>query len=353
MLIDMHAHVVPEHFPPAAGRDSAARWPRMDHTEPGRANVMIEGRNFRTIHSGNWNAERRLADMDAHGADAEAISPMPELLSYWFTPRDGVDMCRHLNEFIAGLCEAAPARFFGLGAVPLQEPDLATKELASVKQLGLAGVEIGSNVLGKSLGEERFRDFFGEAERQGLAVFVHALHPTVADRISAAQALVGQHAVDGRQAAVAVRHRDDSSSRRYRRRSLLTGGMGGVPPSPTYSRAEQTEGPEAGRRAEGCAASGEAHLPFVTALQRCYTRADLAHGAREGALDFSSFPKCQKCKTGDLVPLSDFGSQGAAIHFKAWVCTNPDCGFNLKIRNGDLYIDEPISSGAVHTPRYR
>jgi len=187
MLIDMHAHVVPEHFPSAAGRDSAARWPRMDHTEPGRANVMIEGRNFRTIHSGNWNAERRLADMDAHGADAEAISPMPELLSYWFTPRDGVDMCRHLNEFIAGLCEAAPARFFGLGAVPLQEPDLATKELASVKQLGLAGVEIGSNVLGKSLGEERFRDFFGEAERQGLAVFVHALHPTVADRISAAQ----------------------------------------------------------------------------------------------------------------------------------------------------------------------
>ena len=70
-------------------------------------------------------------------------------------------------------------------------------------------------------------------------------------------------------------------------------------------------------------------------------------------LDFSSFPKCQKCKTGDLVPLSDFGSQGAAIHFKAWVCTNPDCGFNLKIRNGDLYVDEPISSGAVHTPRYR
>src|SRR3989304_3586577 len=187
MLIDMHAHVVPERFPPAAGRDSAARWPSMEHTEPGRANVMIEGRNFRTIHSGNWNAERRLADMDAHGADAEAISPMPELLSYWFTPRDGVDMCRHLNEFIAGLCEAAPARFFGLGAVPLQEPDLATKELASVKQLGLAGVEIGSNVLGKSLGEERFRDFFGEAERQGLAVFVHALHPTVADRISAAQ----------------------------------------------------------------------------------------------------------------------------------------------------------------------
>jgi hypothetical protein len=67
----------------------------------------------------------------------------------------------------------------------------------------------------------------------------------------------------------------------------------------------------------------------------------------------NSFPKCQKCDLGDLVPLSDFGSQGAAIYFKAWACTNPTCGFNIKIRNGDLYIDEPISSGAMHTPRVR
>jgi len=66
-----------------------------------------------------------------------------------------------------------------------------------------------------------------------------------------------------------------------------------------------------------------------------------------------SFPKCQRCKVGDLVPLSDFGSQGANIHYKAWVCTNPDCGYNLKIRNGDVYVDEPIMSGAMHNNRVR
>ena len=64
-------------------------------------------------------------------------------------------------------------------------------------------------------------------------------------------------------------------------------------------------------------------------------------------------PKCQSCSQGDLVPLSDFGSQGAAIHYKAWVCTNPPCGFNIKIRNGDVYLNEPINNGAVHSPRYR
>jgi hypothetical protein len=29
--------------------------------------------------------------------------------------------------------------------------------------------------------------------------------------------------------------------------------------------------------------------------------------------------------------------------YKAWVCTNPGCAFNLKIRNGDVYVNEPVT----------
>lgn len=65
------------------------------------------------------------------------------------------------------------------------------------------------------------------------------------------------------------------------------------------------------------------------------------------------FPKCQKCQQGELVPLSDFGSQGAPIQYKAWVCTNPACGYNIKIRNGDLYLNEPITSRALSGSRER
>jgi hypothetical protein len=89
---------------------------------------------------------------------------------------------------------------------------------------------------------------------------------------------------------------------------------------------------------------------IATAPSVCYTPG-IPWGL--GGAVMMSFPKCQKCKSGDLVPLSDFGSQGAAIHYKAWACTNPECGFNIKIRNGDLYIDEPIASGALHSPRFR
>ena len=70
-------------------------------------------------------------------------------------------------------------------------------------------------------------------------------------------------------------------------------------------------------------------------------------------MDENVIPKCLSCDTGQLVPLSDYGGQGAAVHYKAWVCTNPTCGFNIKIRNGDIYLNEPITPGAMNVPRAR
>ena len=34
-------------------------------------------------------------------------------------------------------------------------------------------------------------------------------------------------------------------------------------------------------------------------------------------------PKCQKCNNGLLIPLSDYGQEGASVIFKAWACTEP------------------------------
>lgn len=53
-------------------------------------------------------------------------------------------------------------------------------------------------------------------------------------------------------------------------------------------------------------------------------------------------PECLKCEKGVLVPLSDYGRDGASIQYKAWVCTNPDCGFNLRIDNGEISLGKTI-----------
>lgn len=54
------------------------------------------------------------------------------------------------------------------------------------------------------------------------------------------------------------------------------------------------------------------------------------------------FPACQKCMTGILLPLSDYGRDGASIHYKAWVCSNPNCGFHIRIDNGELSLGNVI-----------
>ncbi|GIT52146.1 MAG: hypothetical protein Ct9H300mP15_23590 [Gemmatimonadota bacterium] len=55
----------------------------------------------------------------------------------------------------------------------------------------------------------------------------------------------------------------------------------------------------------------------------------------------SEFPGCQKWKMGP-VPLSDYGREGASIRYKAWVCSHPDCGFNIRIDNGEVTIGRQI-----------
>lgn len=60
----------------------------------------------------------------------------------------------------------------------------------------------------------------------------------------------------------------------------------------------------------------------------------------------NDFPKCLRCERGVLVPLSDYGRDGASIRYKAWVCTNPDCGFNLRIDNGEISMGRTIGMSA-------
>ena len=51
-----------------------------------------------------------------------------------------------------------------------------------------------------------------------------------------------------------------------------------------------------------------------------------------------NFPSCRQCEKGVLLPLSDYGRDGATIQFKAWVCSNPDCGYNIRIDNGEISL---------------
>jgi aminocarboxymuconate-semialdehyde decarboxylase len=181
--IDIHCHVVPESFPPYAGAGRDVPWPSMAEAHACHKHVMISGKVYRTVSDGCWSVPRRIEDMAAMRIARQAISPMPELLSYWLPMPEAGVLVRYLNDQIAAMIERAPQHFTGLGAVPLQDADAAIRELEYVKKLGFAGVEIASHVNGTSIGDARFEPFFAAAEAMGAAIFVHALRPAGQDRI--------------------------------------------------------------------------------------------------------------------------------------------------------------------------
>lgn len=182
--VDCHTHVVPENFPAYAGSKPDVPWPSMAPAHACHRHVVIAGKNYRTVSDGAWSVARRIEGMGAMRVGRQALSPMPELLSYWLPADDAQVLLRYINDTIAGMIAAAPDRFVGLGAVPLQDMDLALRELEYVRNtLGFAGVEIASHVNGVSIGDARFDAFFAACERMGAAIFVHALRPAGQDRI--------------------------------------------------------------------------------------------------------------------------------------------------------------------------
>lgn len=188
--VDVHAHVVPEYLPPCLGRHLPAAWPSMAPAHACHRHVMISGKVYRTVSDRCWSAARRLEDLPDMGLAVQALSPMPELLSYWMDADDAQPLLRYLNEQIAAMAAVSDGRLVGLGAVPLQDVDRAIAELRHVVEvLGFAGVEVGSNVNGVPIGERRLAPFFEACEALGAAVFVHALKPAGMDRLVGPAAL--------------------------------------------------------------------------------------------------------------------------------------------------------------------
>lgn len=174
LRVDFHTHIISEDFLNLAKKYNDDRWPVLEKTCDCGANIMIEGENFREITNQAWDANRRIEDMDKEGIDVQVLSPIPVTLSYWADAKAGLEMAKHQNDFIAATVQANPKRFVGLGTVPLQDVDLAIKEMKrATQELGLKGLEIGTNVNGLNLDDSILEPFFKAANDLKVPLFVH------------------------------------------------------------------------------------------------------------------------------------------------------------------------------------
>lgn len=174
LKIDIHTHILPKDIPNWKDKFGYGGFITLDHHKSGCARMLKDdGYFFREIEDNCWSAERRIEECDEFQVDVQVLSTVPVMFSYWAKPRDGSEVAEVLNDGICEIVARYPKRFVGLGTVPMQDTALAIKELERAKEIGLTGIEIGSNINQKNLGEPEFFEFFAACQELGMAVFVH------------------------------------------------------------------------------------------------------------------------------------------------------------------------------------
>lgn len=180
--IDVHCHVVPLDLPVDPTGGQLSQWPTM-HCNGGHTATFTVGSTTRSFDDRSWVPSRRLDHMDRHGIALQVLSPLPELLAYWFEPKATEVLCRHVNETLFRMVAAHPTRFAALGALPMNDVGLAIAEARRLAGAGFAGVEIGSNINGLSPADARYSELFDVLAELDLSVFVHGIRPATEGRL--------------------------------------------------------------------------------------------------------------------------------------------------------------------------
>jgi aminocarboxymuconate-semialdehyde decarboxylase len=173
-VIDLHAHVlVPEVVEFAKGHGVETSVP----DDPRISDEAREAsRRWRTAMLRKMtDLPQRISDMDATGVDVQVLSASTiSMDTTWASADAALEMEQLANDRIAAMTAFAPARFLGLGGVPLQSPALAVRELERcMRSLGLRGVQVATRYGTTELGDKSLRPFWEAVEAMDALVYIH------------------------------------------------------------------------------------------------------------------------------------------------------------------------------------
>ncbi|MCB1739697.1 MAG: amidohydrolase [Gammaproteobacteria bacterium] len=177
MIIDVHAHYVPQKMLDALG-GARDRFPNVE--------LLHEGDDYRLCFAGNKptrpvNAKLREAEhrhqwMRDNGIDMQVCGGWLDAFGYELPPAEGADWSRFLNE---QLLDAMTSSSFlaPLGSVPLQDGELAARVLEEALDAGMAGVMIGTQPHGSHgvLDDAALTPFWEAASALGAVIYIHPM----------------------------------------------------------------------------------------------------------------------------------------------------------------------------------
>ena len=165
-VIDVHAHVTPQRFQRAV--DAGDDWHGMTSADGELDNLK-----------NRWDPPRRVEEMDRLGVDVQLLSPTDCFYQYHQDSQITGLIATECNDEVAGLVRDNPARFLGLGTLPLQDIGRSLAEMErGMSQLGLKGFMIDDHVNGLTYDEGLFDAFWEAAEDLGAFILIHQGQPT-------------------------------------------------------------------------------------------------------------------------------------------------------------------------------
>jgi aminocarboxymuconate-semialdehyde decarboxylase len=170
--LDMHSHFFPREWEDL-GKRFGGDWPWMKHLGDGKAMVMLGEREFRPVYSACWDAAKRLEEMNRDGVDLQVMCSTPVLFAYARPPQQALYCAQLFNDAALELAARGGGRLKTLCQVPLQDTDLACKELTRAMRAGHLGVQIGNHVGDRDLDDEGIIAFLQHCAAEGAAVLVH------------------------------------------------------------------------------------------------------------------------------------------------------------------------------------
>lgn len=174
-VVDMHCHALSKRAEALVKAEHKGPFPHPLANVSAATKQVAKAQNER-VEPDLTDLARRLAVMDRMAVDMQVISPAPPHYYTWTEAGLGREACRMVNDDIAAMAATNPKRFAAMGTVPLQDTPMAIAEMRRcVKDLGMRGIEINSDVEGEELACARLEPFFAAAEELGTLIF---LHPT-------------------------------------------------------------------------------------------------------------------------------------------------------------------------------
>jgi len=182
--IDIHTHILTEETIGLLAKEAPWVAPKLTPIDQDFAVLEVAGSPYRPFPRGGWELERRFQDMDAAEVNVQVLSATPQTYLYDQDAALTAATSALQNDQIARLVKAHPDRFMGIATLPMQAPERAAQELTrAVRELGMHGAMIGSNIGGKNLDDPSLEPVWAAAAELGAFMLIHPTNVAGADRL--------------------------------------------------------------------------------------------------------------------------------------------------------------------------